>query len=64
MRLGSRCSKTSLRRSAMPKRTPVRLLDIGARGFHQAAVFHARRARGLAGAAGQAQIDVLADRNR
>ena len=33
--------------------------DFGARGFHQPAVLHAGRARRLAAAAGQAQLDVL-----
>ena len=35
------------------------MFDFGARGFHQPAVVHARRAGDLAAAAGQAQIDVF-----
>ncbi len=59
VRVGEQAAKHEIARHAREKRTPVILFDLRARRFHQLAVFDARGARGLAGAAIQALIDVL-----
>ena len=45
-----------------PAATAARAGDVGARGFEQLAVLHARRADALAGAAAEAALDVARER--
>src|ERR1700686_1184092 len=58
-RVGKQLAKNNIPRGTREKWTPVILFDLGARGFHQLAVFDARGARGFTSAAIQALVDML-----